>query len=674
MFMKQRCLSPFPPCGGKGLKQPGVWCIFSLILLTTVLFLTSPLQANTPTAPGYGELSYQLPPPGSYQLPALSPAPDGAVLDERGNSAHLHELLSGKYTLLSFIYSNCTDVNGCPLSSYVFYRIKALMQEQPELAEQLRLISLSFDPVRDTPEVMRLYGANFKYAGKQGEWRFLTTASERQLQPLLSAYKQEIQREISVNGETDDYAHILRVFLIDPELQIRNIYSVGFLHPDILLGDLQTLLLEAAAKRGDTLGEQPLQLSSLSVPGDHKQGYEQADYQTQAKALKKRNDRGQPADLLALAKQQHLGLPALPDEDLQTLSTEKIDLGRQLFFDRRLSLNDTFSCAMCHIPEQGFTSNELQTSVGLEGRSVRRNAPTLYNVAYLQKLFHDGRESGLAEQIWGPLLAHNEMANPSIGFVLDKIRDISAYQGRFEAVYDEAVTMQNLGDALAAYQRALLSGDSAFDRWYYAKQEDALSNQAKKGFRLFSGRAGCVACHTITDQQALFTDQQLHNTGIGYRDSMGIRPAKQAVTLAPGVTVEVDRSIIDAVSELPAKDLGLYEITQNPQDRWKYKTPGLRNVALTAPYMHNGSLSTLQGVVEFYNQGGIANPLLSPLIKPLNLSEQEVGWLVAFLQSLTGSNVDTLVADAFAAPVGDLTTEDPNWANQQSQPLSGETR
>ena len=287
------------------------------------------------------------------------------------------------------------------------------MQEQPELAKNLRLISLSFDPARDTPEVMRLYGANFKYAGKEGEWHFLTTSSEAALQPLLSAYKQDIQREISVNGETDDYAHILRVFMIDPELQIRNIYSVGFLHPDLLIADLKTLLLEAEQEKAGP-AEEPLQLSSLSQPGDHKQGYEQSDYETKAKALDQRNGRGKPTDLLAIAQNPPLGLPTLSEATLESLSEDKIQLGRQLFFDRRLSLNDTFSCAMCHVPEQGFTSNELETSVGLEGRSVRRNAPSLYNVEYMETLFHDARESSLEDQVWGPLLAHNKMANPSM--------------------------------------------------------------------------------------------------------------------------------------------------------------------------------------------------------------------------------------------------------------------
>ncbi len=648
------------------------------IALVYLCLHTISVQA-APAAPGYGSLGYALPAPGSYQLPAIRPAADGEVLDEQGQTESLHQLLRGKYTLLSFIYSNCQDTNGCPLSSYVLYKIKAALQDQPELADKLQLVSLSFDPERDTPEVMRLYAKNYQYAGPKGVWRFLTTASEQALAPILSDYRQDIQREIAINGKPGtEYAHILRVFLIDPELQIRNIYSVSFLHPDLLLTDVRTLLLEDSLKTASQSDGKPdpdtttvTVASRLSVPGDNKQGYEQSSYQTRAKALVTRT--GEAANLLAIAQHPPLGLPPLPDEG-QTLTTGKIALGRKLFFDRRLSLNDTFSCAMCHIPEQGFTNNELATSIGVEGRSGRRNAPSLYNVAYAKHLFHDGRDNRLEEQIWAPLLANNEMANPSVGYVLNKIRQIPDYRNAFETVFQEPVSMQHLGDALAAYQRTLLAADSAFDRWYYGKQTDAMSAEAIMGFRLFTGKANCASCHALTADSALFTDQKLHNTGIGYRESMGIRPPKQRVALAPGVFVDVDQSILDSVGAKPLKDLGLYEITQNPADRWKYKTPSLRNIALTAPYMHNGSLASLPEVIAFYNQGGIANPNLSPLLQPLGLNNQEVGYLLAFLQSLTGSNVDVLVADAFAAPVGDLTRADPNWANQQTEALTGEAR
>jgi cytochrome c peroxidase len=213
--------------------------------------------------------------------------------------------------------------------------------------------------------------------------------------------------------------------------------------------------------------------------------------------------------------------------------------------------------------------------------------------------------------------------------------------------------MLNVGQALASYQRSLNSADSAFDRWYFGKQVEAMSQQAQRGFALFSGKAGCVNCHKIEQQSALFTDQKRHNTGIGYQQSMAKTPEQQVLQVAPGIAINVDSQALKSVAENKANDLGFYEISQNPADRWAYKTPSLRNVALSAPYMHNGSLASLDDVVRFYNQGGVANENLSRLIKPLGLSDSEISDLVAFLQSLTGSNVDKLVADGFAAPVGD---------------------
>ena len=149
------------------------------------------------------------------------------------------------------------------------------------------------------------------------------------------------------------------------------------------------------------------------------------------------------------------------------------------------------------------------------------------------------------------------------------------------------------------------------------------------------------------------SDNSLHNTGIGYAAAMGKTEDTQRVQVAPGVYVDVAAQLIDSVSEIKPNDLGRYEITQNPDDRWKYKTPSLRNISLTAPYMHNGSLETLRQVIEFYNKGGIANENLDPLIKPLNLTAQEMDDLEAFLNALTGDNVRELVSDAFAAPVGE---------------------
>jgi len=635
-----------------------------LFFLVLILLCYTAVRAQSETggpllAPGYGDLGYELPAVGSYALPPLGHAADGEVLDVAGKPGRLYDLYGNSYVLLAFIYSTCSDVNGCPLTSHVFYQIKAAMKQDPEIAQHLKLISLSFDPAADTPEVMALYGNNFRYAGNQGEWRFVTTASEQKLAPILDAYNQDIQREYTADGRyTGAYSHLLRVFLIDPERKIRNIYSVAFLHQDLILNDFKTLLREAREKTVKVTASQPATL--LSGPGDDKSGYEAENYTTRSRALELRQ--GKAADLLAYIKNPPLGLPAVPDGN--TADRVKIQLGRKLFFDRRLSLNDTFSCAMCHVPDQGFTSNELSMAVGIEGRSVRRNSPTLYNVAYAELLFHDGREDRLEQQIWGPLLARNEMGNPSIGYVLNKIRQIDEYDGMFEAAFGGAeLSMITLGAALASYQRTLVSGNSAFDRWYFNGESDALTDSAKRGFELFKGKAGCIACHAIGQDSALFMDNRLHNTGLGYRESMGIRPEKQLVQVAPGVVLEVDRAIIERVGEPAPADVGRYEVTQNPYDRWKYKTPGLRNVALTAPYMHNGSLSGLDDVVEFYDAGGVSNEGLSPLIKPLNLAAREKQDLVRFLESLTGSNVDALVADAFAAPIGDIRKGDPSWVH-----------
>jgi cytochrome c peroxidase len=401
-------------------------------------------------------------------------------------------------------------------------------------------------------------------------------------------------------------------------------------------------------------------------PGDYKGGYESADYETRSVAVDSRADRGQPADLMAIFNNPPLGLPAVPVPADNPVTAAKVKLGRKLFYDRRLSLNDTMSCAMCHVPEQGFANNELALAVGLEGRSVRRNSPTLYNVAYVERLFHDGRETSLEQQAWIPLLMRNEMANPAIGAVINKLRSMSDYDGLFEAAFDgRGPGMETIGAALASYQRTLISANSPFDRWFYDQQEDALNSQAQRGYQLFSGKALCSTCHLIGEKSALFTDHKLHNTGVGWHASMAPTPKEQRVLVAPGIYATVTAAKIAMVGHPEMGDVGLYEITQNPNDRWRYKTPGLRNVALTAPYMHDGSLLTLADVVAQYNQGGYSNEGLSPLIQPLDLNAAEQAELVAFLESLTGDNVDILVSDGFAAPVGDLKVEDPHWSHEQ---------
>ena len=360
-----------------------------------------------------------------------------------------------------------------------------------------------------------------------------------------------------------------------------------------------------------------------------------------------------------------LGLPAMIIPENNPLTAEKVALGRKLFMDRRLSHNNTISCAMCHVPEQGFVVNEIATAVGLEGRTNKRNAPTIFNVGYYKHLFHDGREFSLENQIIGPLLAENEMGNPSIGFVIEKIDSFPDYQGLFEQAFDgQKANLERVSLAIASYERTMVSGNSKFDQWYFGKNKAALNEREINGFRLFSGKANCISCHTVNKESALFTDQSFHNTGAGWNRNNKVlsslvkkEVSKQTfpVSLAPGITVEVANDHFDKASEVPKNDVGRFEVTSNPNDSWLYKTPSLRNIQLTAPYMHDGSLRTLDNVVDFYNVGGEDNPYKDQRLVPLGLTQDEKADLVAFMKALTGSNVKRLEKEArdayFEAPV-----------------------
>jgi cytochrome c peroxidase len=322
---------------------------------------------------------------------------------------------------------------------------------------------------------------------------------------------------------------------------------------------------------------------------------------------------------------------------------------------------------MCHVPEQGFTQYELRTPVGVEGRFVKRNAPSLLNVGYRTVLFHDGREHSLENQVWQPLLKRNEMANPSIGFVLDSIRGAEDYRGLFEAAFDQGLTAETLGMALASYQRGLVAAGSPFDRWYFEGEPGALSAAARRGWKLFR-ESGCVSCHTVAAEHAHFTDDGFYDTGVGYARSMGIGGGERPVRLAPGV--EVIPSV--SFSRPAANDLGRYEATGNSRDRWLFRAPSLRNVAITAPYMHDGSLPGLEAVIDWYDKGGAPHPGQDPRVRPLALSREQRADLVAFLRSLTGSNIDSLVSDARSQPIGD--TRYPGAAAGAGQPYDRNDR
>ena len=343
------------------------------------------------------------------------------------------------------------------------------------------------------------------------------------------------------------------------------------------------------------------------------------------------------------------GLPTpLPVPDNNPLTREKVALGRRLFFDRRLSPNDTMSCAMCHVPAQGFTVNELRLAVGINGQTTKRNPPTLYNVAYQRLLFHDGREFTLEDQIISPLTNPIEMGNPSIGYVVDKVRRLPGYAEQFRQTFSEEVSVATLGKALASYERTLLSANSPFDRWHFADDRAAVNDQVKAGFKIFTGKGQCFACHTISKEAALFTDQGFHNTGAA---QLQLIPEKTVdVNLGGGLVVQMPRAQVDEILTPPSKDLGRYEITLDPTDLWRYKTPSLRNVALTAPYMHNGALLTLEEVIEYYDRGGTGAEGQDPRISSLHLTFEEKKTLLAFLRSLTGDNVKVLAQETAPDP------------------------
>ncbi len=619
-----------------------------VVLLLYVISLTDVRGAESVTqvkgqvpAPGYGRLNFPAPVAGSYQLPVLGVAGDGLTVDVDGKDLNLHDLMGDKLVLLSFVYSTCNDTNGCPLATAVFYRIKQRLEDEPDLANQLRLVTLSFNPQHDSPAVMREFGKGLTGGGL--DWRFLTTRSEQLLQPILDQYQQTVQKLVDQQGKfTGTFSHVLRVYLIDKNKRLRNIYSVAFLHPDTLINDVKTVLQEQRQSQAFATSTQ-----SSAEPN----GNDSIANDSIIDSLKP--VRSETIDLMQSIQRPPLGLPIVPVPEDNAVTLAKISLGRKLFFDRRLSHNKTISCAMCHVPQQGFSSNEMKTAVGIEGRTVSRNSPTIYNVAYNTALFHDGRETTLEQQVWSPLLAHNEMANPSIGFVLETIKSSADYAGLFEQAFGKAPGMETVGMALASYQRTLNSANSKFDQWLFGKNNHAMNTAEKNGYEIFVGKGGCVSCHVINEDFALFTDNSFHNTGIGFSEAMQTAPELHRVQLAPGVFAEVDAEIVDSVSESTTNDLGRYTVTLDPRDRWKYRTPFLRNIALTAPYMHNGAFDTLQQVVAFYNKGGVRNPELDPAIKPLKLDTTEQADLIAFLRALTGDNVDKIVGDALAEPIGD---------------------
>ena len=282
----------------------------------------------------------------------------------------------------------------------------------------------------------------------------------------------------------------------------------------------------------------------------------------------------------------------------------KIELGKQLFFDGRLSRNNQVSCAYCHIPGSGF-SDPHPTSLGVDDLIGGRQAPTVLNTAFSPLLFWDGRAGSLEEQTLGPIQNPIEMAE-TLEHLVAKLRTVKGYRRQFRNVFGAEISPQGIAKAIAAFARTLISTNSAFDQ-YSLGNKQAMSQAAIRGMALFKSKARCILCHNGPN----FTDNQFHNLGVPQ-----VGPLKL--------------------------DLGRYDVTRREQDKSAFKTPTLRSILETAPYMHDGVFLSLEEIIDFLDRGGGPNPNLSPLMKPLGLTQEEKADLLAFLEALTGAplNID----------------------------------
>jgi cytochrome c peroxidase len=294
--------------------------------------------------------------------------------------------------------------------------------------------------------------------------------------------------------------------------------------------------------------------------------------------------------VLALALTVPLGLDLyIPVPEDNPLTEERIEVGRRLFHDRRLSRDQSLACASCHDPKRAF-STAKPLSVGVFGRQGRRNVPTLINRGYGKVFFWDGRVRTLEEQVLRPIQDPDEMD-----------LTLAAASARV------GLTVGDVSRALASYVRSILSGNAPFDR-YVNGDRRALSAEQQRGLEVFRSKGRCIACHVGPN----FTDERLHNTGIAWRPSGGPGAAGRYL------------------------DEGRFAVSGKEDDRGRFKTPTLRDVERTSPYMHDGSKATLEEVVNFYDDGGRANPNLDLEIRPLGLTVEEKRALVSFLRSLSG--------------------------------------
>jgi cytochrome c peroxidase len=325
----------------------------------------------------------------------------------------------------------------------------------------------------------------------------------------------------------------------------------------------------------------------------------------------------------AVAIMAPLGLPAVQIPADNPPTAETIALGRRLYYDPILSADNTISCSSCHAPEAGFSDRE-SVSTGVGGKKGTRHSPTVINSAYNDLQFWDGRAPSLEEQAKGPIVNPVEMATTHEAAVV-RLQADPKYVSLFKQAWGtDRITIDLVVKSIASFERTVISGDSALDRFYYGGDKAALSASAQRGLKLFMDpkKGNCAVCHTIGEKYALFTDNKFHNLGIG------------------------------ADIEGKLNDLGRYEQTKNGADTGAFKTPSLRNIAQRGPFMHDGSFPTLKDALAHYIGGGNANAHLDKEMHSLDfLTFDERDDILAFLDSLTGKLPENLGPPADLHPV-----------------------
>lgn len=330
-----------------------------------------------------------------------------------------------------------------------------------------------------------------------------------------------------------------------------------------------------------------------------------------------------------------LGLPPVVAPASNPITPEKIALGEKLYNDTRLSSDQTIGCVSCHMKQKGFADGR-PVSLGVGKQAGARNAPSSANAAYNTTQFWDGRAPSLEEQSKGPFTNPIEHGLANADALVTIVKGDPAYVKSFRSVFGvsaKAITIDHIAMAIATFERTLLFGNSPFDRYFFGGDEKAISKKAKLGFELFKGKGRCQTCHSMGGDSALFTNHDFHNLGVGFsKIASKLKRKIKALRRAKKEGTPVDPAVL---SSAQASEMGRFAVTLQNQHIGAFKTPTLRNVALTAPYMHDGSVATLEDVIELYDRGGEANPFLDGGMQPLGLTPAEKEALVAFLKSLT---------------------------------------